>query len=320
MRSMLIVALFTAAGCAANIGAGWAEICGGRLVRDASGQFVEADFRASWISDPDLAVLGTITTLKVIDLSHTRITDIGFEHLKNLPAVHTLNLYYAEQIGDGAMASLKNWKHLRELNVRGTKVTDVGIGHLGGVSSLESLDAGYALVTDAGFEPLANLPRLKSLRIGGNKMTDVGLSALRLFPALTALDISGAQRTDSGLWSVALTDQGLENIAGLTNLQHLSVKGAKITDTGFQKLAPLTKVKSLDIGDTQLSARGLAILKTFSRLESLDASGAARVTDDIVPLLAALQNLRWVDLSGTKATAAGAERLRASRPGCRVER
>ena len=153
---------------AVNIGADWAESRGGKLVSDAAGKVVEADFRASWITDADLAVLGTLTTLKRIDLSHTRITDIGFQHLKSLPSVEVLNLYYAEQIGDGAMAAIKNWKHLRELNVCGTKITDVGAGHIAAVASLESLNAGYALVTDAGFEPLANLPNLHSLSIGGN--------------------------------------------------------------------------------------------------------------------------------------------------------
>jgi len=54
----------------------------GQLVRDPAGHVVEADYRASWITDSDLERLAAMPDLQRLDLSHTRITDIGFEHLK----------------------------------------------------------------------------------------------------------------------------------------------------------------------------------------------------------------------------------------------
>src|SRR4029077_3635969 len=138
MRAAAALLLFVSAAAATDEA--------GQYVRDASGHIVEANFRASWVTDSDLERFATMTDLRRIDLSHTRITDIGFEHLKKLEKVQSVNLYYAEMIGDGALAAMKDWKQLRELTLRGTKVTDAGLAPLANHGALESLDIGFALI------------------------------------------------------------------------------------------------------------------------------------------------------------------------------
>src|ERR1700733_10349081 len=100
----------------------------------------EADLRASWVTDSDLIALGRRTDLSRIDLSYTRVTDVGFQQLKNLPNVTELDLRYAELIGDGALAAIRDWKKLRVLNLHGTKVTDTGLALIANLPSLEVLD------------------------------------------------------------------------------------------------------------------------------------------------------------------------------------
>ncbi len=297
----------------------WAAAKGGQLVRDGSGRIVEADFRASWVTDADVERLAGMPDLRRIDLSHTRITDIGFEHLRKLENVQVVNLYFAEQIGDGALAAMKDWKQLRELTLRGTKVTDAGLAHLANHGALETLDIGYALITDGGFDALTTLPNLKSLAVGGNKVTDVGLNSLRMIPTLTSLDLSGAQRTDSGLWSASVTDIGLDVIGSLTRLEHLNLRGTKVSDAGAGKLGRLTGLRSFSAAETQLSARGLGVLANFPKLEEVNLWKAPRVDDEVIPLLAALPNLKWVDLGGTKVSEAGRKKLIAAQPNCRLE-
>jgi len=297
----------------------WAASKGGRFVRDGSGHIVEADFRASWMTDADLKRLAEMQDLHRIDLSHTRITDIGFEQLRKLQKVEVVNLYFAEQVGDGALAAMKDWKQLRELTLRGTKVTDAGLAHLANHAALESLDIGFALITDGGFDALTALPNLKSLAAGGNKVTDLGLNSLRMIPTLTALDLSGAQRTDSGLWSASVTDIGLDVIGSLTRLERLNLRETKISDAGAGKLARLNNLRSFNAAETQLSAHGLAVLANFKRLEELNLWNASRVTDDAIPLVSALPMLKWVDLSGTRISEAGRERLRSAHPGCQIQ-
>jgi Leucine-rich repeat (LRR) protein len=291
----------------------WIQDHGGTAKTDAQGRIVEANFRGSWIHDSDLAYVATLRDLLRLDLSHTRITDPGFRDLKALPKVTELNLYYAEQIGDGALAIVKNWRTLKRLNLRGTKITDAGVAQLAEHPALEAIDVGFSLFTDGGFEHLTSMPNLREVAAGGNKVTDTGLNAVRLMPNLRVLDLNGAQRTDSGLWSATVTDRGLDAIATLGKLEELYLRGAKITDGGSVKLGALKLLKVLDLSETQVSALGA--LSQLPNLERLALYKCARVDDSIIP---ALTKLKWVDLKGTKVTAAGIEQLRRANPACRI--
>lgn len=61
----------------------------------------------------------------------------------------------------------------------------------------------------------------------------------------------------------------------------------------------------------------LKILRGFRRLHVLDLSGTS-VTDNCVPEIAAIHSLLRLDVSGTRITKSGAERLRSSLPNCIV--
>ena len=111
----------------AAVGDEWIAALGGTTTRDAKGQITGLSFRSTWIQDLDLKPIANMPALRTLDLSHTRITDIGFQQLKSVASVEDVNLYYTEQIGDGALVVMKNWKKLKRLNLRGTKVTDLGV-------------------------------------------------------------------------------------------------------------------------------------------------------------------------------------------------
>jgi Leucine-rich repeat (LRR) protein len=290
------------------------------VTRNKAGQITALSFRSTWIGDEDLGEIAANQALTSLDLSHTRITDIGFQKLKNLPAVEDLNLYYAEQIGDGTLVILKGWKKLKHLNLRGTKVTDLGVAQLAGHPSLESLDVGYSLFTDNGFDPMTQIPNLKRIAAGGNKLTDVGLNLLRLLPALEALDLAGAQRTDSGLWAAIITDKGLETIGQLKNLRELNLRAAKISDAGMGRMSSLAQLEDLNLAQTNLSAAGLQPLAGLPKIAKLTLYKCQRINDDAVDVLARMKSLRWLDVEGTQLTPAGLEKLQAALPGCRIQR
>lgn len=307
MRFALILML-AAACCGAEL-----PNLGGVAKTDAKGRVTSLNLRSTWINDSDLLEVARLTDLTDLDLSETRITDLGFQHLKPLSNVSTLNLYYTEQIGDGALAAVRDWKQLKHLNLCGTKVTDAGLVHLAGLP-IESLNVGFSLFTDNGFDSLVNLPQLKRLAVGGNKVTDVGLNSLRLLPNLIELDLSGAQRTDSGMWAATITDRALETIDSLVHLEVLNVRGAKFTDAGFPKLARTKELRKLNLGETTLSAKGLSALGAFPKLETLGLYKAGKIDDAIFPILSGLPSLKWVDLSETGVTEAGVNAFKAAHP------
>lgn len=273
-----------------RISSDWITKAGGTITRDSTGQITGVDLRSSWVTDSDLSQLALLPHLAHLDLSLTRITDLGLQQLKNAPGIVELNLYYAEQITDEGMAAVKGWKKLKRINLRGTKVTDTTLEHLANVTTLEAIDVGFAQITDVGLDRLAPLVNLKELVISGNKLTDNGLQALRQFPGLTHLSLGGSQRTDSGLWTISLTEQGLDAITTLKELRELRLDGMPVT------------------------ARWLEKLKTLDKLERLSLQGCKRVGDDAAPLLATWSALRVLDVKGTAVTEKGLAELRRAKP------
>lgn len=290
MKSLLLTLMIVLAAGQTRLSSDWITEAGGTVTRDRAGRITAVDLRASWVTDSDLPQLAALPYLTRLDLSQTRITDLGLQQLKASPGIVELNLYYAEQITDEGMAAVKGWKKLKRINLRGTKVTDTTLEHLANVTTLESIDAGFAQITDVGLDRLTPLVNLKELVIGGNKLTDVGLQALRQLPGLTHLSLGGSQRTDSGLWTISLTEQGLDSITTLKELRELRLDGMPVT------------------------ARWLEKLKALTRLERLSLQGCKRVGDDAAPLLAAWPVLRALDLKGTAVTEKGFSELRRVRP------
>lgn len=248
--------------------------------------------RASWVTDSDMPLLAHMPGLARLDLSLTRISDLGLRALRPAPSISDLNLSFAEQIGDEGASAVRNWKHLRRLNLRGTKITDATLEMLENVQSLESLDVGFAQLTDVGTAHLAAMNNLRELSVGGNKLTENGLQFLRQLPHLTYLDLSGTQRTDSGLWSITLTSGAVEAIATVSDLSELNLAGTAIT------------------------ANGLKTLQSLAKLDRLTLRGAKRVGHDAVPVLSSWTRLRWLDLAGTSLSPEDVLQIRGALPHC----
>ena len=270
--------------------ADWITALGGRAETNARGEITAVSLRASFVSDADLERVAALTQLEKLDLSHTRVTDLGLQRLKGLRNVRELNLFYAELVTDEGLAAVKTWPRIERLNFRGTKVTDNTLALLAGKDSIVALDIGFAEVTDSGLRHLPRFKGLRELAFGGNKLTEVGLEVLRSLPNLTHLDVSGKQRTDSGLWFAGVTDVGLDPVATLSRLEALNLAG------------------------TLTSAKGVEKLQALKSLARLDLHGAKRVADNVVPALTAMASLKWVDVYDTAITPAGVAALRRARP------
>src|SRR5258708_7041090 len=151
--------------------AGWIQDLGGTFQKDKAGEITEVDLTSTWITDDDLAKIATLKELRKLNLSYTKITDLGLEHLRPLQNVTYLNCYYCEYVSDGGIAFLKQWEHLEYLNVRGTEVTSRVFEHISLMKKLSTLDVGFSRVNDDGFDALASLDKLEELHIGGATLT-----------------------------------------------------------------------------------------------------------------------------------------------------
>ena len=282
--------------------AAWIQAVGGTVQRDKSGEISEVDLTSTWTTDDDLAKIATLTRLRRLNLSYTKITDLGLEHLRPLEFVTYLNCYYCEYVSDGGIAFLKQWTNLEYLNVRGSEVTSRVFEHLANMKKLRMLDVGFSRVNDDGFDALASLEKLEELHIGGDKMTGLALPLLRLLPSLRHLDVNGSQRTDSGRWGLMLTDVNIDSLSALTQLEVLNIGGAAVTDVSMKALAPLVNLHTLDLSRMDLTAQGLDALTRLPKLRRLNLRQTVRMDDKAARFLAAMKNLERLDLSDTAVT------------------
>jgi internalin A len=295
---------------AADIPAGLNDL-GARTTKNAAGEVTAVDLSNAWLSDADVALLAQLPKLESINLSYTKITDLGLEHLAPLQNVKHLDLYYAEAVTDLGIAHLKHWKNLEYLNVRGTKVTSSLFEHVANMSQLAFLDVGHSRVNDDLFEALDSLPRLAHLSFGGNKMSGVALPLLNSFPALKSLSVAGQQRTDSGLWSVAVSDFNVAQIAQIGRLEVLDLGGTGLTDRGVAELAKLKNLQTLDLHGTRVTGKGLAALAVLPHLRHLKLWQARGIDDTAVPALLEMKALTALELPETGLTAGGLLQLSA---------
>jgi hypothetical protein len=97
------------------------------------------------------------------------------------------------------------------------------------------------------------------------------------------------------LMKTMVTDDGLEQLKVLTQLQTLNLEDTKVTDDGLKYLKGLTQLQHLFLGGTMVTDAGLEHLKGLTQLQSLN-------------------------LGGTKVTDQGAQKLRQALPNCTIAR
>lgn len=268
----------------------WIEALGGRTERDAAGQVVSVNLRASWVSDGDLLELARMPKLQRLDLSRTRISDKGLAYLKTAPALREVNLAYAERIGDPAHAVIKEWKQLTRLSLRGTVVADETAAAAASLPLLEILDLADSIVGDPGVEALASAPKLKQLSLGNIRMSEIGYQSLRQLTGLSHLDIGGGRQR------------------GFSNLSERSI----------QSIASLRQLRVLRLGHLRFPAKNFRLFAALTNVEELGLEYCPEIKDESLAVLAEWKSLRRIDLTGTKVTAEGVTTLRASRPDAQI--
>lgn len=341
MRAMLLALAAISAAVAADQ-TEWITDLGGTFQKDKAGHVIEVDLTSTWVMDDDLGKLARMSELRRINLSDTKIGDMGFAQLRPLQKVTYLNCFHCPYLTDGAIAYIKHWANLEYLNMRWSEVTSRVFEHVAGMKKLKVLDVGFSRVNDDGFDALASLETLEELHIGGDKMSGLALPLLRLLPSLKHLDVNGSQRTDSGRWGLMLTDVNIESLASLTQLETLNIGGAILSDVGMKAITPMVNLQTLDISRMEITAQGLEAVAKLPKLRKLNLWQCARIDDRAAPYILAMKHLEELDLgdtgvtnamldqleskkslrlllvSGTKITPERVDQFRKTRPDCRV--
>jgi len=130
-------------------------------------------------SDAGLHGLRKIKTLEELDISECGlISDAGMNSVGTMKSLKKLNLWRV-QITDDGVAKLSGLTGLKWLNLDNTQLADSGTAHLSGMKQLEFLHLGSTLITDEGLPSLAGLTSLKDLKITRTGVTADGAAKLK---------------------------------------------------------------------------------------------------------------------------------------------
>lgn len=183
----------------------------------------------------------------------------------------------------------------------------------------ESAEAPASEEPDETPEAAANTasPAIQSLAVGSLSLNEDQVQSLRSSGVYLYKDSEG-----DGLRCVAPSEPGLElvdeDLPALTalavRLTWLDLSKCSLTDEGVEQLASMTNLRRLSLEENKdLTSAGLAKLKDLQKLEHLNLVGTG-LDDTAVETLTALAALREVYLTRTGFTDAGVERLRAEHP------
>lgn len=141
--------------------------------------------------------------------------------------------------------------------------------HLGHITTLESLNIISTKFNDDWMPPIAGLTNLRTLRIINNGK---------------------------------LTDAGMEQLAGLKNLESFAFVGTAITGSAYAKFDGFTKLTRVSHRGSSINDEGLKQLcEHLPNLENLSLAHA-KFTDAGAPNLAKLTKLKGLELGASKAT------------------
>ncbi|MEJ1929977.1 leucine-rich repeat protein, partial [Nostoc sp. NIES-2111] len=143
------------------------------------------------------------------------------------------------------------------------------------------------------------LNSLVALSLGNTKITDKGLENFKGSTELMALL----------LFQTQITDIGLANFRGCSRLTELCLDQTQVTNTGLQNFRGCTGLKILKLSQTQITNAGLQNFQGSTELSLLDLS-QTEISDEALENFRGCTGLKVLILWGTGVTDTGLENLK----------
>ncbi len=202
-------------------------------------------------------VYGKDTTGQRIECPN--LTDSILNCLTAFPELQEL-LIHKTQASDRMMPMVGRLTNLKKLIMWEARVSDAGVSFLKDLKNLETIHIGNSPIGDPSLAILAKLPKLDSLALQRNNFTDEGLKHLKDAAHIKVLWV--------GFGGKGITDQGIEHLLNLKNLELLDLQGAAVTDEGILRLKDLVNLKKLYLDETAVTEEGKkALEKEISGIE-----------------------------------------------------
>lgn len=263
------------------------------------------------ISAEGLAPLAEATELRRVTLDGTTQNQ-GFSHLARATHLESLEIIPNQgqsEFSEEAVSHLQSLRSVTKLVLDGANLSPAVMNWIAEQKNLKTLSLKYTNLSPELLSQLTSLAAIESISLSGSNLDDAGVAALSAFENLRNLDLANTEVTDAGMAqfqpSKSLVELdlsgnrifggGLTSLRG-SNIESLSLRGARADNEALLTIESLTSLKRLRIGYTSISYAALSRLAPLQNLELLDLTGI-RLQKETLPVLEGLASLKELRLS-----------------------
>jgi len=171
------------------------------------------------VTDHGLETIGRHRRLEELWMANTPVTDAILPRLQELPALRCLDLR-STAITDEGMKQVAALPTMWLLYFDSDRITDDGIRQLHASQSSQALWLGEKSSAVLDLANVAAIPNFEQLTLNGSMITDDRIAALKGSLKIKRLQLQTCTR---------LTDESLQTLATLPNLESLGIRGTPFT-------------------------------------------------------------------------------------------
>ncbi|MFT3878321.1 MAG: hypothetical protein QM703_01515 [Gemmatales bacterium] len=256
-----------------------------------------------------LDFLQGVSTLSVLDLSGTTITDEHLMSIQDCERLDTLRLQ-GTSITGAVFASLPRYRHLRQLWLNRTRITDESMKYLPAFEELEHLDLSETNISGRNLFATGSPPKLKYLILNKTKVQLHHLVGLKGNASVQEFQVDETPCTDEGcdvlstmpsLWQISFRntfvgDKLVHALRSAQKLSSLGLKNTRITDACGASIREMPHLSNVDVENTGIGNRFFEYLIGHPTLTSISLR-KTKADDQAVPYLLQLPHLVNIHVS-----------------------
>lgn len=253
--------------------------------------------------------------LESIDFEHTIFTDEElkrFSELTNLNHFSVTGSYAHSERGfprdfREEYPSLALFTNLKSFKFSSSPLfIETNAKFIAKLEQLDSLSIIAPKISQRILKDLSPLKNLTSLKISTD---NVGLYEIKNFSKLKTLDLS--------LSSHQLSDEGVEEINVLTNLESLNLSNTAVTCKCLKPLKKLNFLTNLDLSNTKISDDGFENIASLNNLKDLNLT-QTEITGAAIQELAKIKGLKTIKLKKSGINDIALKELQRNLPDCKI--
>lgn len=266
------------------------ELPGLRELNISRVHYVNPSRDKGYYTDKGVQMLAKCRLLERLIVGSIGMTDVSMKAIAQLPNLRDLTLFGCTAVTDQGLRQLASLKTLEMLTISDANTSISGLSCLNKLPNLRRLTVKDVRQDHTGLD-LSGLKKLEKLTLGTRReddpISDADVACLADLTQLRWFQTSRSTKTPRGL-----TNYGLAFLAGLTEMDRLTIGGPDLTDEGLAHLRWMKKLDMLNVFGGRFTDQGLKQLENLDALADLTLIGEHRFgPEDIRPLFETLPSL-----------------------------